>query len=282
VLDKFDAHFQPQKNTIHHRAIFHRRNQLPGETVEQYVRELYSFAEKCDFTDKKEDIRDMFVIGVRDMEISKSLQLIDDLTLDEAVKQARQVELVKTNLASKDKNPEISNVRSKTNINRKNFSRHPRHTGYAQQSVRQGNKSQSAGAQGYTFPCKRCAHDSHRNGNCPAKKLKCYSCGKFGHFGKLCRGRQRQVNDITAENGEMYDNMDELSTSFNSNMFLGNIACPSVSKPWFVKLKVCGTDIKFKVDSGADATIISKTSLREFAKQTQFDKVRHVIHSCCE
>jgi hypothetical protein len=79
--------------------VFNLRQQLHEETIEQYVRVLYTLAESCDFHDKKEAIRDRFIVGLKDNEISKTLQLVNGLTLDDAIKQARQIELAKNQMS---------------------------------------------------------------------------------------------------------------------------------------------------------------------------------------
>ena len=71
VLKKFDEYFIPQRNVIHERATFHKRDQNPGETIETFVRYLYEGAEHCDFLDKKEQIRDRLVLGILDKELSE-------------------------------------------------------------------------------------------------------------------------------------------------------------------------------------------------------------------
>ena len=42
VLEKFDSLFQLRRNVIFERAHFSRRCQLPGESVEEYIVELYN------------------------------------------------------------------------------------------------------------------------------------------------------------------------------------------------------------------------------------------------
>ena len=98
VLEKFDEHFIPQRNVVHVRAQFHRRDQGREETVEEYVRALYELAEHADFPDKENCIRDRLVLGITDQELSKKLQLQADLTLKSAVTMARQHEAVKVQL----------------------------------------------------------------------------------------------------------------------------------------------------------------------------------------
>ena len=50
------------------------------------------------FVEKEETIRDRFILGLQDQELSQKLQLENDLALDKAVTTARQYELVKTQI----------------------------------------------------------------------------------------------------------------------------------------------------------------------------------------
>ena len=70
VMAKFDEHFIPKRNVIYERAKFHSRAQLPGESVEAFVRQLYELAENCVFgAQKDEQMRDRIVIGIRDKQV---------------------------------------------------------------------------------------------------------------------------------------------------------------------------------------------------------------------
>ena len=95
VVDKFDAFFNVRRNVIFERARFDRRNQLDGETAEQYIMELYRLAESCDYGDLKDEmIRDRLVVGIRDAVLFRQLQLDPDLTLEKTKKMVRQREAV--------------------------------------------------------------------------------------------------------------------------------------------------------------------------------------------
>ena len=87
VIAKLDAFFKVRRNIIFERARFNRRNQLEGESAEQYIMELYKLAENCNYGDMKtEMIRDRLVVGIRDTVLSRHLQLDADLTLETAKK----------------------------------------------------------------------------------------------------------------------------------------------------------------------------------------------------
>ena len=49
VLTKFDEFFKVRRNVIFERAIFNRRNQLPGEIVEWYISKLFALVETCEY-----------------------------------------------------------------------------------------------------------------------------------------------------------------------------------------------------------------------------------------
>eukprot|EP00731_Ephydatia_muelleri_P037371 Em0452g6a len=76
VLGKFDEFFKVRKYVIFNRARFSRRNQLEGESSEQYVTVLHSLAENCNNGNlKHEMIRNRIVVGIRDSALSERLQL---------------------------------------------------------------------------------------------------------------------------------------------------------------------------------------------------------------
>ena len=59
--------------------------QKHGERAEEFIRSLHEMADICSFAEaKNENIRDRLV-GILDKELSETLQLTPDLTLDKAV-----------------------------------------------------------------------------------------------------------------------------------------------------------------------------------------------------
>lgn len=101
VKKGFDRYFSPKKYIIFERARFFRRDQLVGETVEQYIRALNEIVSKCDFGDKRsEQMRDRIVVGILDKTVSREMQKMDVDTLNEetAIAMARQAEQVERNV----------------------------------------------------------------------------------------------------------------------------------------------------------------------------------------
>ena len=81
LVQKFTDYFIPRRNLIYERSIFKERKQHEGETVEEYVRELQNLVKDCDYVDPEDQVRDCFVIGIENKEVSRKLQLVPDLTL---------------------------------------------------------------------------------------------------------------------------------------------------------------------------------------------------------
>ncbi|KAL1474001.1 hypothetical protein MTO96_038309 [Rhipicephalus appendiculatus] len=96
VIEAFDSHFVIKKNIIYQRALFNRRIQDEREPMTNFITALHILAERCDYGDLKDElIRDRIVVGVRDQKLSTKLQLEQDLTLEKAVRCAKQFEVLK-------------------------------------------------------------------------------------------------------------------------------------------------------------------------------------------
>ena len=94
VIGKFDEYFKVRKNVIYERARFNRRDQLEGETAEEYITTLYALVKTCDYPADLVDemLRDRLVVGIRDKPLSDKLQMKADLTLETVKKAIRQRE----------------------------------------------------------------------------------------------------------------------------------------------------------------------------------------------
>ena len=97
VKAKFESHFVKRRNVIYERAMFNKRKQEEGETVDSFITSLYSLTEHCGYGVLREEmIRDRIVIGIRDAALSLKLQLMEKLTLDQALTKVREAEAIKS------------------------------------------------------------------------------------------------------------------------------------------------------------------------------------------
>ena len=89
VVEKFDSFFNVRRNIIYECARLNRRDQLEGESAEQYIICLYSLIETWKYrTFKEEMLQDQLIVGIRDAAMLQKLQMDAELTLEKAKKKA--------------------------------------------------------------------------------------------------------------------------------------------------------------------------------------------------
>ena len=94
LFDKFEAHCKPKRNLVVERHRFLTREQLPGESVDQYVTELRTLAASCEWGDLKDDlICSRIVSGISSRVVRERLLRESDLKLKKAVEICRADEL---------------------------------------------------------------------------------------------------------------------------------------------------------------------------------------------
>ena len=168
VVEKLDEYFHVRHNVIFERARFNRRDQLEGESGDQYITELYYLAERCSYGQlTSEMIRDRLVVGIRDLALSERLQLNPDLTLEKAKTMIRQREAVHT------QQQVLKEAESGSSFKGENSS---------MDFLRgQGTKTKPAGvssAKPKQTPkqCIKCGKGQHPWYTCPAKESVCHKC----------------------------------------------------------------------------------------------------------
>uniref|UniRef100_A0A336LIF2 CSON003687 protein n=1 Tax=Culicoides sonorensis TaxID=179676 RepID=A0A336LIF2_CULSO len=148
------------------RAKFHLRNQSEGESVTNYIQALRKLAQTCDFGAQLESqLKDRFVVGIRDP--SMRSQVIDTLSLEEAVSKASTLELSK-------RLPCSSMADMSLNVFQ------PRRRG--------PNKDRRFNT--YQKKCSNC--NRFCRGDCPAKNYQCYRCKRKGHVAACCKANLNQ------------------------------------------------------------------------------------------
>ncbi|KAJ8970287.1 hypothetical protein NQ317_007601 [Molorchus minor] len=92
VLNKFGQYCNPLKNLVYEHFKFFKRDQLPSESIDQFVTALHQLASTCEFKEKDVLMRDRIVLGVRDPRIQEKLLQSADLKLNEAIDICRSME----------------------------------------------------------------------------------------------------------------------------------------------------------------------------------------------
>ena len=92
IVEKFENYFLKKRNPICERAKFNQRVQLPDESVDSFITDLYNLAEHRQYGTLTEKlIRDRLVVGLRNAKLSQKLQMNPELTLAKTVDQAGKV-----------------------------------------------------------------------------------------------------------------------------------------------------------------------------------------------
>ena len=251
VKEKFNTHFVKRRNTIFERAKFKQRRQEEGESADSFIMDLYRLAEHCGYEGLHDEmVRDRIVVGLRNAALSEKLQMDPDLTLEKAVTSARQTEEIK-----KQQTIVRGDLRE---------SRVEHEVGYVQKGKEQFHKPSSSRwkptkgnltppgvpkqTSGFPKPkaCTRCGRSpAHGKQYCPARESICHRCGKTGHFKAMCRSADSVSFVHTEERDE-------------TEAFLGAVWDTEHHNPWITSLLVNGKPVEFKIDTGADVTVMPK------------------------
>ena len=237
-MDKWDEFFKVRRNTIFERVQFNRRVQTENESVEQFITSLYNLAENCSYGDLKEElIRDRIVVGIRDKSLSERLQMDEKLTLEDAKWKVRREavqghqELLKATVKTEQFGVDA--------VQRRMMSRKV-------PIQKQTEESPSSGK------CRRCGRGPHTRQMCPAKEAVCHKCKRKGHFMAQCLSKS--VGGVTTEQSEAYSEQSEDS----EDVAYLNSVNGTTSNSWNCSVVVNGVAIPFKLDTGAEVTVITE------------------------
>lgn len=264
LIRKLTEHFEPKKNIVAESFKFYKREQKSSKSISEYIVELKSMAQECDFNDFLDRaLRDRFICGVHNSAIQQRL-LNDGIdTFEKACGIALTMESKKTNLDIIH-----GGADSATNfIDRKQFD----HKKNGNNSNNSSNKSSYS--QHHKASYQR-SHGGFRNQQHGERSFTCFLCGKPGHIAKFCnRGRhntmnQRNVGKQHNDNEKTYTksvhNLNEnISNSFDyqylnvlHSMFI-NRSNESKIGALTTLVEINGGVVRMEFDSGASGTVMS-------------------------
>ncbi|XP_049885410.1 uncharacterized protein LOC126380176 isoform X3 [Pectinophora gossypiella] len=173
-----DKYTQKQPTALE-RVTFRNRNQLPTETIEQYVLELRKLGGNCDFKDLDDQIKEKFIDGVNSKLIKfELLKSESNKTLEETITLAKTVEFALLQTNDGKQGNEVSEVffngqgrKGKTSQNYQKF----------RSDIRKEPR------------CFCCGATNHVRSQCTLNKKYCSECGQQGHIFKMC-SRNKKIN----------------------------------------------------------------------------------------
>ena len=165
LVELVRQHISPKPIVIAERYKFYNRKQRPGESIAQYIAELRKLSEHCEFgVFLQEALRDMFVIGLKDVSIQKKLLSERNLDLKTAYGKAISHEMADHNV--EEMHGHQGTVHKVVMSSKPNVRPKPN---------RDKNKQ-----------CYRCGRDNHAAENCFFKDKECHLCHRKGHISAQC------------------------------------------------------------------------------------------------
>ncbi|KAG8132540.1 hypothetical protein E2320_010386 [Naja naja] len=83
-----EEHYAPAASSLAHRLDFYRREQKPGETINDYLSNLGDIAAGCKFENVEITLRDRIVVGMRDLRLQRKLITKKSISLKKIIEEA--------------------------------------------------------------------------------------------------------------------------------------------------------------------------------------------------
>ena len=215
--------FQHEQNLTHERGLFYGRKQREKETFEKFHAELSALAGRCHFANAAENVRDIFIMNMRESEDQRELSRSTKLP-EEVYRIALSYE--RGERAYKSYTGKPASSAPSISIKQEPVDNIKRGQGFFRGRGRGGRggytQGSSSGGSGNNRRCYNCDAPNFtldHIANCPAKGATCNSCRKLGHFERTCRGIRRGTNQwrfrgrvgLVRNENEHYQSMQSVS-----------------------------------------------------------------------
>ena len=241
VLKKFEDFCVGTTHEAFESYKFHVRCQEQSETIDAYVAELRKLARGCNFGEQEDRmIRDRILVGCKSAEVQKKLLDDDTLTLKKAILVARSHEASKQQMQELSKDSSVDRVAK---------------GGKPRPKFQKGNKNKFE-KRGDQAKCTRCGRDKHKNPeDCRALHESCRACGRTGHYEDFCFSKTKSKQSKSKVR-HMYGDEDDLP-------ILGSVESEiNTVDSWHAELLVNSQKMSFRIDTGADVTVIPDRCFR--------------------
>lgn len=277
VLKKFEDHFIVKRNVIYERSRFNSRRQDDGEPVDDFITSLYSLVEHCNYAALKDElIRDRIVVGVRDRQLAQKMQLDDKLTLEKAINMSRQHEAVKKQ--QRELWGESNSTHSVDRVGSQNHQEHKISQESQEEGQTENQVQQTSCSTHLVASCKFCGSFHRRKKeSCRAWGKECKKCKQNNHFAKLCPNQasssSSQVRSVEVEKQQFFigtlqvigfvDTSKKTQRQCSVDLEMRLSSGGHRQSRWIEKVNVDQQEIEFKLDPGADVTVISSKTFSQ-------------------
>ena len=237
VLQKLREYCVGESHEAYESYKFHSRKQQDEESFDAFVAALKKLSKNCNYGSfEQRMLRDQIIFGLRDPILRQKLLENKDITFEKCLIIGRSYETSRQQSKSM-----TADARSRAKEEDEIQYLTKNQNGYKKNMEKNRSK------------CKACGK-IHSLYNCPAKDAECRRCSKKGHYAHLCFSKLK-VRQVSEE--ETTDSDEEV------DIILGIVNEVNEVKEdmWNVELSMNNKPILFRIDTGADVTVISKQQL---------------------
>lgn len=244
-----EEYFEPKRNVIGERFLFHRRQRKTEETVCDYIVEIKSLSQTCEFgTFLEEALRDKLVFGICNPKIQSRLVNEKGLTLDSTCSIAKTMEMTQQNLQE---------MKSTENV---------------VAAIGRGRLGQNMkGKRSSVFSRLNNINSANKNKDKRSTGYKCHLCRKLGHIVKNCY-RNPDV-------GKNKNGMKGTSEEQHEDSDIGYINHVLAAGPVFMEVRINDIKVKMELDSGACRTVINLREKMKYFPEEKFREFRQNLYA---
>lgn len=186
VIDAFNNHFKPQVNTSYETFLFRKMLQRTEESTQQYYVRLHEQAMKCDFTNIDTEIKQQIELSTNSSKLRKYSFQNPGKSLQEILSIAKTFEVMKIQTEELEKRAVTEDINAVADKHK-------------EQGKIPNFSSKRTHPSRYEKYCYRCGGPFPHPDTCPASGKICNSCGKPGHFARVCQSTRSQPNPRSKE-----------------------------------------------------------------------------------